>query len=470
MTETVQINATMPTCIDAERSILGAILLDNNALSEASWQIDACDFSLDSHRRIFARMVEMAEASKPIDLVTLIEELHRTHDLARVGDVGYLSDLMAGVPERPSIQAYIDIVKNHAHSRTLFETSKRSIEQIVDGEPVKNVAGGMLQAVLDVEEQSARSRTEPIGNFIGGVLQEIQTQAAHDGLIGLPTGLHCLDNNTGGMRPGELIVVGARPGAGKSALAGQIALTNARAGTPVVFFSLEMSKSDLGRRFFSAVSGVPAFMLRDPKWLGKNDARWRDLEDARGRIARWPLYIDDNGSLTISEIVARAKLFIARHGVKLVIVDYLQLVRADVADIRERVGRVADQLRILAKSEHVPVVLLSQLRRPERFNDEPTLIDLKESGDIEAHCHVCLLIHSPVDSDMRPMGQKIIIAKNRNGVMGREDVVLDPDKLLFSARTDATPVIYRRCAPVTIYTCHARRHEPTGLRWELGKR
>jgi replicative DNA helicase len=435
--ETVQINATIPTSIDAERSILGAILLDNNALNEATGQIDAADFSLDSHRRIFARMVEMALASKPIDSVTLIEELDRAHDLARVGDVGYIADLMAGVPERPSIQAYIDIVKGHAHGRTLLFTSKRSIEQIVDGEPVKDVAGGMLQAVLNVEEESTRSRTEACKDFISGVLQEIETQSASDGLIGLPTGLHCLDNATGGLRPGELIVIGARPGAGKSALAGQIAITNAGAGTPAIFFSLEMSKSDLGRRFLSAVSSVPAFMVRDPKWLRKNDPRWRDLASAAGRIAEWPLYVDDNGSLTVNEIMARAKLFIARHGVKLVIVDYLQLVRADVADIRERVGRVADQLRILAKTERVPVVLLSQLRRPERFNAEPTLIELKESGDIEAHAHVVLLIHSPVGPDMRPMEQEIIIAKNRNGVMGREGVVLDTDKLLFYSRTDA---------------------------------
>ena len=162
------------------------------------------------------------------------------------------------------------------------------------------------------------------------------------------------------------------------------------------------------------------------------------VANGAGRIAEWPIWIDDNGSLTISEIIARAKLFIARNKAKLIIVDYLQLVRATMTDIRERVGHVADRLRILAKSEQVPVVLLSQLRRPERLNDEPTLIDLKESGDIEAHAHIVLLIHSPVGPDMRPTGeQKIIFAKNRNGLRGQEMVTLNEFRLLFYSRTNA---------------------------------
>ncbi|MGD1079604.1 MAG: DnaB-like helicase C-terminal domain-containing protein [Candidatus Sulfotelmatobacter sp.] len=162
------------------------------------------------------------------------------------------------------------------------------------------------------------------------------------------------------------------------------------------------------------------------------------MANGAGRIAEWPIWIDDNGSLTISEIIARAKLFIARNKAKLIIVDYLQLVRATMTDIRERVGHVADRLRILAKSEQVPVVLLSQLRRPERLNDEPTLIDLKESGDIEAHAHIVILIHSPVGPDMRPTGeQKIIFAKNRNGLRGQEMVTLNEFRLLFYSRTNA---------------------------------
>jgi replicative DNA helicase len=440
--------------VEAEKSILGAILLNNTALNEAAGQINAADFSLDSHRRIFACMVDLAEASKPIDMVTLIEELNRTHDLVPVGDVSYVSSLIDGVPDRPSIQHYISIVKDYADRRSLLWTLERTSAQIRDGEATNDLVAGLQQAVLNVVEQSTRSRAALPREIIGGLLRDIETQSASEGLIGLPTGLSCLDVATGGLRPGELIVVGARPGAGKSALAGQIAIANAEIGNVLAFFSLEMSRLDLCRRFLSAVTDVPAYKLRDPRLMGakKDDASnplWRSLAAGAGKIAEWPILIDDNGSPTISEIIARAKLHIARDKAKLIIVDYLQLVRADAPDIRERVGRVADQLRILAKTEQVPVVLLSQLRRPQGINDEPTLIDLKESGDIEAHAHIVLLIHSPVGPDLRPaFEQKIIIAKNRNGLRGQVPVMLNDSKLLFYSRD----LVERRQPPRGVVT------------------
>jgi replicative DNA helicase len=270
--------------------------------------------------------------------------------------------------------------------------------------------------------------------FMQQVMDDIQKQNGSQGLIGLPTGLPPLDHTTGGLRRGELVVLGARPGAGKSALATQIAIANAEAGTPVGFFSLEMSRWDLGRRFLSAETPVPAFRIRDPRKLDK--PMWDVLCEGSKRIKTWNIHVDDNGSLTINELIARAKLMISQHKVKLIIVDYLQLVRApELREIRERVGYVANALRLLAKSEQIPVVLLSQLRRPERVNDEPTLIDLKESGEIEAHAHVVLLIHAPVEPDMRPsIEQKILIAKNRNGIRGQIQVVLNDGKLLFFER------------------------------------
>jgi replicative DNA helicase len=455
MSDLVQINASnyMPASRDAERSILGAILLNNTAFNEAAGEIASGDFSLDAHRRIFTQMAGLAADSKAIDTVTLTDALDRAKELDGVGGVGYLASLIEGVPDRPSIEHYIGIVKDNAQRRSLLLASKLTIERIVDGEQTKDVAAGLLGAVLDVETQTGRSRGVEMKVFMGDLLRELETQSASEGLIGLPTGLRCLDTATGGLRAGELVVIGARPGAGKSALASQIAMANAECGNYVGFFSLEMSRWDLGRRFLCAVTDVPAFMIRDPRRIGKKDAassaRWRSLAAGAGKIADWPLSIDDNGSLTISEIMARAKLLIDRNGAKLIIVDYLQLVRADVLDIRERVSKVADSLRLLAKSEGVAVVLLSQLRRPERINDEPTLIDLKESGDIEAHAHVVLLIHSPVGPDMKPAldGQKIIVAKNRNGVRGQEPVVLHEAKLMFFSRTDVGDHLEWRQAP-----------------------
>lgn len=190
MTEPINISSI--SSVDAERSILGAILLNNAALNEAAGQINAADFSLDSHRRIFARMSDLAEVSNPIDLVTLVDELGRTGDLGAVGNVGYVSDLVVGVPERPSIQHYINIVKDYAQRRSLMRTLQRTIAQIGDGETTNDVMAGLQQAIFNVEEQSARSRAVWPREIVGGLLRDIETQSASEGLIGLPTGLSSL--------------------------------------------------------------------------------------------------------------------------------------------------------------------------------------------------------------------------------------------------------------------------------------
>jgi replicative DNA helicase len=265
------------------------------------------------------------------------------------------------------------------------------------------------------------------------VLRELELQAQSGGLVGLPTGLDSLDTVTGGFRKGELIVLGALPGTGKTALACQIIVANAEAGNAVGAFSLEMSRWDLGKRFLSTVTSVTASKIRHPGHIRKEE--WPTLATGAAEIADWPVWFDDSGSISIPELLARARLFITRMNVKLIVVDYLQLVRADARDIRERVGKVADALRQLAKAERIPVVLLSQLRRPQNVNDAPTIIDLKESGDIEAHAHVVLLLHVPTAADGKPTGEDtIIVAKNRNGAKGPVPVTFSPHKLRFYPR------------------------------------
>jgi replicative DNA helicase len=178
---------------------------------------------------------------------------------------------------------------------------------------------------------------------------------------------------------------------------------------------------------------VSAQKIRNPQFISKDD--WSSLARGAAEIADWPVWFDDSGTITIPEMLARARLFISRMKAKLIVVDYLQLVRADAKEIRERVGKVADALRQLAKAERIPVVLLSQLRRPQNVNDAPTMIDLKESGDIEAHAHVVLLLHTPTGQDGRPTGEDtIIIGKNRNGVRGPLPVMFDQRKLRFYPR------------------------------------
>ncbi|MCU1303276.1 MAG: putative Replicative helicase [Candidatus Sulfotelmatobacter sp.] len=430
----IDLSRGLPASVEVERSILGAILLDNSAYSEAAEHLRVEDFSLDAHRRIYGRMVELAQSSRPIDLVLLVEELERHKDLEAIGGAEYVAGLLDGVPDRPSIAHYVRIVKEKGQLRGLIFAAQVAIAQALDGETPSEIAGGLLQTVLDVEAQAQMNHALTGRDFMPEVLRELELQAQAGGLVGSPTGLDPLDTVTGGLRKGELIVIGALPGAGKTALACQIVAANAEAGNAVGVFSLEMSRWDLGKRFLSAVTAVSASKIRHPSHIKKDE--WSELATGAAVIAEWPVWFDDSGTISVPELLARARLFITRMKAKLIVVDYLQLVRADARDIRERVGKVADALRQLAKAERIPVVLLSQLRRPQNVNDAPTIIDLKESGDIEAHAHVVLLLHVPIAEDGKTKGEDtIIVAKNRNGAKGPVTVTFSPHKLRFYPRT-----------------------------------
>jgi replicative DNA helicase len=429
----IDLSRGLPVSPEAERSILGAILLDNRAFNEAAECLKPEDFSLDSHRRIYARMMDLIESARPVDLVLLVEELDRHRDTEAIGGAGYIASLTDGVPDRSSIAHYVRIVKEKSQRRGLISAAQVAIARALDGDRATEIAGGLLQTVLDIETQAQTNHALTGKDFMPEVLRELEMQAQSGGLVGLPTGLDPLDLVTGGLRNGELIVIGALPGAGKTALACQIIAENAACGNPVGVFSLEMSRWDLGKRFLSSVTSVTASKIRHPQHIKKED--WSALASGAAEIAQWPVWFDDSGTVSIPELLARARLFISRMKARLVVVDYLQLVRADARDIRERVGKVADALRQLAKAERIPVVLLSQLRRPQNVNDAPTIVDLKESGDIEAHAHVVLLIHSPVAADGQPLGEDVVIvAKNRNGSRGPLPVTFCRHKLRFYPR------------------------------------
>jgi replicative DNA helicase len=430
----IDLNRGLPANTDAERSILGAILLDNRAFSEAAECLKAEDFSLDSHRRIYARMTVLVESDRPVDLVLLIDELERKRELEAIGGAAYVSGLLAGVPDRPSIAHYVRIMKEKAQLRRLISAAQVVIAQALDSERSSEIAGGLLQTVLDLESQRQTSHALTGRDFMPEVLRELELQANSGGLIGLPTGIDALDVVTGGLRKGELVVIGALPGSGKTALACQIVAANAEAGNPIGIFSLEMSRWDLGKRFLSAVTAISASKIRHPGHIKKEE--WPTLAAGAAEIAEWPVWFDDSGTIDIPQLLARARLFIDRMKAKLIVVDYLQLVRAEARDIRERVGKVADALRQLAKAERIPIVLLSQLRRPQDVNDPPTIIDLKESGDIEAHAHVVLLLHVPTAEDGKPLGEDtIIVAKNRNGAKGPVSVTFSPHNSRFYPRS-----------------------------------
>jgi replicative DNA helicase len=434
------------TDMDAERTVLGCALSDANAVYRVLPLLKPEDFSLDSHRRIFHAISELGEAGKPVDDLTVCNALAAKGQLESVGGVAYLASLSdnvdAGLARVTNVEHYANLLRDKSRRRQARAAGQCLVTGTDDAAVSTDAAIQQVQeALLRIEAASGKSAAQHVKNIMPHVLRELEEQATNEGLVGMPTGLRSLDLVTGGIRPGELWTIGALPGKGKTALGVQILLANGKERVPVYAFSLEMQAREIGRRFLAANTTVPAIQVRNPQVIRKE--RWPELTEAAAKIAELPIYVDDRSSLKVQELLASARLYIRRHGVKLILVDYLRLVDAPGRDVRERVGQVADSLRQLAKTERVGVVLLSQLRRLEGgINAKPSMLDLKESGDIEAHSHVVLLPYVPIAEDGKPVpeDQLLIIGKNRNGGVGSLPVYFDERRLQFLERTGSERV------------------------------
>jgi replicative DNA helicase len=427
----------LPVAIDAERSILGAILLDNGLLFDVAPILKPEDFSLDSHRILYVKMQQLLDAGKPIETLSLVEELGKKGEIAKVGGVGYLTDLTTGIIRGSSVEHYVNIVQEKSQRRQVIHVCNAGSARAADsGEPIQVCFSRVEDSLLAIQAHCGKARADSAKEIVPAVLDEIAAlrHSAED-VIGFTTGVPSLDNTTTGIRPDEYWVVGALPSRGKTLLGIQIAAANAKRGIPVLFFSYEMTKRQLMRRVLAGETKVPAARIRDPRYM--SNAEWQELTEKGAEISKWPLYVDDPEELTARELVARARLHIRRFGVRLIVVDYLQLIEAPGKELRERVSAASNALRRIPKSEGVPVVALSQLSRPRDRNEngQPSMVDLKESGSIEAHAHVVLLLYRPKNEQGEWTGEdEIIIAKQREGLVGWEPVVVDSKRLRFVER------------------------------------
>src|SRR5215475_12084848 len=422
--------STLPASVEAERSILGAILLDNFAYNQAAEHLRTEDFSLDSHRRIYARMVDLAESSRPIDMITLIEELERHKDLQAIGDVAYVSSLVEGVPERPSIEHYVKIVRDKALLRGVISAASTAISRASDqSDSAEDVLSDTEAAIFQLSEKR-------IGRGFMGV-QEIvrETFGSVDALLqrgqritGLATHYTDLDEMTSGLQKSDLVILAARPSMGKTAFAMNIAENAAINDSKVVgIFSLEMSREALLLRLLCWRARVDAHKMR-------TGSLWRDdmqrVVRAMEELASSHIYIDDTPGVSLSEMRAKARRLQQSCGsIDLVVVDYLQLMSGGSKRYENRtqeVSAISRGLKALAKELHVPVIALSQLSRaPEsRGGDHrPQLADLRESGSIEQDADLVMFIfreevYKQDDPDLQGRAE-IIIAKQRNGPIGR---------------------------------------------------
>jgi len=421
---------SLPANIEAERSILGAILLDNLAYNEAAEHLRPEDFSLDSHRRIYSRMVDLAEASRPIDIITLPEELNRHQELEAVGDYAYVSGLLDGIPDRPSIEHYIKIVRDKALLRGLIHVANALIARAAEqSDPAEEILNDAEASIFQISEKrigrgfmDIREIVKESFGSIDALLQRGQR------ITGLATHYTDLDEMTSGLQKSDLIILAARPSMGKTAFAINIAENAAIEDQKVVgVFSLEMSREALLLRLLCSRARVDSHKMR-------TGSLWRDdmtrVTQAMEQLAHAPIYIDDTPGLGLSEMRAKSRRLMQSQGrLDLVIVDYLQLMSGGSRRFENRtqeVSAISRGLKGLAKELNVPVVALSQLSRaPEsRGGDHrPQLSDLRESGSIEQDADLVAFIfreevYKPDDPELQGRAE-IIIAKQRNGPTGK---------------------------------------------------
>ena len=429
---------SIPSSVEAERSVLGGIVLDANAYEEAAARgLTESDFALDSNRRIYRRMIELAESSRPIDTITLVEELERHKELEAVGGVGYVSGLMDGVPDRPSIRHYVDIVREKSKLRKLMQACNASIDAISEGSSSRECIGDLSESLLQIQTGSDDAPAERVLKFTDAVYGDWQRLAdGSDDLVGLTTGIESVDLVTTGIRPGETWAIGGRTGDGKTSLALQIAAANCRRGVAVGYFSIEMSKSELLQRLWCHEGKINFGYIRNPRCASREVRA--QLPQAVKTVGLWPLYVAEDSSLSLQKLLAKARLLIRQEKLGLLVVDYVQLISANAPNERERITKISSQIRALAKDSGVPIVAISQLNRPKdrNLNERPNKFSMKESGSLENDANTILLIYRPMDDFGRPTGDdEIVIAKQRSGPVSNEKVRFDSKTMTFFERT-----------------------------------
>ena len=414
----------LPSNVEAERSILGAILLDNAVCNQAIELLRREDFFLDSNRRIFDKMVALTERLMPIDLITLSDELRRAGEFEQIGGATYIASLIDGVPRTDTIEPYAKLVKQKSMLRKLITASQQIVSLAFEEEDDADVIIDKAeQMIFRIAEDRVRQGFQYIGDVAHRRLEQIEQMAGRPEMItGVPTGFTDFDRMTSGLQRQELVVIAARPSMGKTALALNMAQYASKNANVVGIFSLEMSAEQLVSRLLCSEARVDAHRLRTG-YLNREE--WARLADALRRLCETKVFIDDTAAVGVMEMRAKCRRLKAEHGLDLLIVDYLQLMagRGRIESRQQEVSQISRDLKGLAKELDIPVVALSQLSRaPEtRSEHKPQLSDLRESGAIEQDSDVvCFIyreeIYNPTDENQGTA--ELIIGKQRNGPTG----------------------------------------------------
>ena len=406
----------------AEAAALGGMLLSKDAIGEISEILDPQDFYQPRNQIVYEAIITLFSNSEPVDTIVVANELHKRGQLEKIGGSDYLAQLADTVPTAANAVNYAEIIHQQAVLRRVIMAGTQIAQLGYDagGRNAEDIVNLAQAQMYQVGMGHVRQDYMPIGSVVNDTLDTIQN--IQDGTInrGVPTGFRDIDDVTQGLQPGQMIIVAGRPAMGKSTLAVDFARSAAlHHGLTTVIFSLEMSKLELSQRILAAESNIPLGMLRDPRQLTQQ--HWQQLNACASQLADKPLFLDDSPNMSLMEIRAKCRRLKQTNDLKLVVVDYLQLMSSDsaVESRQQEVATFSRALKLLAKELEIPVVALSQLNRgvEARADRTPMLSDLRESGSIEQDADVVFLVNRPdvYNKDDRPGEADIIMAKHRNG-------------------------------------------------------
>jgi replicative DNA helicase len=428
----------LPQNIEAEESVLGSLIIDPEAITLLEDALRPDDFYRDAHKTLYQAMLTLSARREPADFVTLCDELERSGTLADVGGASAIASLMNGVPTSANAVYYGRIVAQKALYRRLIRAAGQ-IAALAYEESDDALEGAEQLIFLLGQAQGNGSDLTPLQEVLSDCMTALDgLHERRTSIIGVPTGYRHLDAPLGGLQRSDLVILAARPGTGKTSFALGVARNACQAGFRVALFSLEMSRRQLGMRLLSMEAGIDQHRLR----LGRvEDHEWEQVVAALGILSEGHLWIDDSAALSLASLRSRARRAQARHGVDLVIVDYLQLMRASLDGKRfqnreQEIAEISRGLKALAKELDVPVLALAQLSRAVevRASKVPQLSDLRESGSIENEADVVLFIYRDdlYNAESEAAGTAdLIIAKHRNGPTGTVRLGFDPTQTCF---------------------------------------
>ena len=415
-----------PQNIEAEQSVLGAMLIKKEAITQAQELLRPDDFYREAHRIVFETMLELAGDNEAVDLVTLTEALRKKEMLERVGGISFITALANYVPTAANIVYHAQIVKEKSELRHLIDAATEIASAAYEAtDDVKDIMDDAEKKILAVAANQTGGAFEPIRNIVIDTVGRVETLYENQGgLTGISTGFRDLDRDTSGLQKSDLILVAARPSMGKTAFTLNIATYAAMHGHTVAFFSLEMSKEQLVQRMLCSEGGIDSQRLRTGQL---EDADWDRLINTADRVSKASIYIDDTAGINVMDLRSKARRLKAEHGLDLIVIDYLQLMqgraRSSSDNRQQEISEISRSLKALARELDVPVVALSQLSRSveSRTVKKPMLSDLRESGSLEQDADIVMFLYREDYYDQeteRKNITEVIIAKHRNGPIG----------------------------------------------------